>query len=70
MFSDKTFHPEPASKNMTYGSFHQGWESTTIEFDFFLFCNEAYTFVDLFSKLLQLWLHFNECQGAIPKLFC
>jgi hypothetical protein len=52
-FSDETCHPETASTNMTYaGSFQQERESTAIEFDFFLFCNEAYSFVDLFSKLL------------------
>ena len=49
MFSDETFHPETASKNMTYVSFHEGRESTAVEFDFFLFCNEAYTFVNLFA---------------------
>ena len=52
LFSDKTFHPETASKNMTYGSFHQGRESTGIVLDFLLFCSEAYTFVDKFVKLL------------------
>ena len=36
MFSDKTFYPETASTNMTYGSFHQGRESTGIELDFLL----------------------------------
>ena len=34
MFSDETFHPETATTNMTYGSFHQERESTAIEFDF------------------------------------
>ena len=34
MFSDETFHPETASTNMTYGSFHQERESSAIELDF------------------------------------
>ena len=38
MFSDETFHPETASTNMTYGSFHQERESTAIEFDFLFVC--------------------------------
>ena len=29
----------------------------------FLFCSEAYKFVDLFSKLLLLCVHVNECEG-------
>ena len=36
MLYDKTFHLETASTNMTYGSFHQGRESTGIELDFFV----------------------------------
>ena len=52
MFFDETFHTETASTYMTYGSFHQGRESAGIELDFLLFCSEASTFVDLFSKLL------------------
>ena len=52
MFSDETFHPETASTNMTFESFHQGQQSTGIKLDFLLFCSIAYTFVDLFSKLL------------------
>ena len=32
----ETFHPETASTNMTYRSFHPGRTLTAIEFDFFI----------------------------------
>ena len=49
-FSDKTFHPETASKNITYRSFHPGWALTAIELDFFCFA----------VKPVNLWIYFQN----------
>ena len=50
MFSDETFHPETASTNMTYGSFHPGRELTAIELEFFSFA----------LKPINLWIYFQN----------